>query len=113
MSDTPDTQISERLTDLADGLAAGDGLGDLPLGWSGTLAMLRDAADEIDRLTAALADRDATIAELREALDWHIDESPCRFDHNGHCQEHYDFAMRPGDICGMERSRRLLAEETP
>ena len=72
------------------------------------------ALAEIDRLTAALADRDATIAELKGLLREHTDNEKCSFDHHGYCQTHSDFSIEPGDICYMERSRRAVGEsETP
>lgn len=59
---------------------------------------------------AALANRDATIVELKGLLREHTDNEKCSFDHHGYCQTHSDFGIEPGDICYMERSRRAVGE---
>ncbi len=50
----------------------------------------------------------AEVERLRELLEWHTDDDPCRFDHNGHCQAHCDFSIEPGQLCHVEQSRRAL-----
>lgn len=44
--------------------------------------------------------------ELRDALASLIDSEPCRFDHNGACQEHLYFA-EPGE-CHVVAAKKLL-----
>jgi hypothetical protein len=48
------------------------------------------------------------IAKLKEALSWHIDDTPCRFDHNACCQEHGCFEV--DGQCYMHDSKELLKE---
>ena len=58
-----------------------------------------DSADFIEQ-------QQARIDELKEALEWHIDEEPCRFDHNDNCQEHFCFEGKR--TCYMQESKELL-----
>lgn len=55
MTTTPrrPADIASGLTDLADALAEGATLGDLPAGWNGTLALLHDAANALSRWPTA------------------------------------------------------------
>jgi len=57
MSDNEqDEQASQpnQLRSMADGLAEGCGLGDLELGWTDTISLLRGSADEIETLNALI-----------------------------------------------------------
>jgi len=57
MSDNEqDEQASQpnQLRSMADGLAEGCGLGDLELGWTDTISLLRGSADEIETLRALI-----------------------------------------------------------
>lgn len=39
--------------------------------------------------------------------------APCRFDHNGDCQEHGFFGIEPGDLCPIEKAKRVVAQYRP
>lgn len=96
MSDTPVTPISERIRQALEGMqqfvADSTATAALP-GWDPISAAIRDetiemarrmctllaeALAEIDRQAQVIAERDATIAELRALLDWrrHLLASP-------------------------------------
>jgi len=58
-------------------------------------------------ITAAMAEKDAEIARLREALEGLIDDDPCWYDHHGYCQAHY--VTSP---CEMAIARQALKPES-
>ena len=45
--------------------------------------------------------------EYRRILPLLIDPGPCRFDHDGNCQEH-GFTLDPGEICPNAQAIRLI-----
>jgi hypothetical protein len=55
--------------------------------------------EEAGRVYAALAQARALLTEL-------YDDSPCRFDHHGHCQEHNSMT----DVCIMRRIAAALSD---
>lgn len=49
------------------------------------------------------------VAELRDALAWHLDDDACSFDHHGGCQTH---DPNEGETeCHVRQHRRLLGWE--
>lgn len=63
----------------------------------------RAACDEIHRLRA---ERD----QLRRLLADILDDSDCRFDHHGGCQEHGFLWLDRGEVCPNHEARELLRE---
>lgn len=62
--------------------------------------MWRDSSGDFD-------DLHHEVNELREALAWHLDDDPCRYDHHGGCQTH-----DPNEgtrECMVRQHRRMLA----
>ena len=45
----------------------------------------------------------------RQLLADLVDDSPCRFDHDGNCQEHGFFWLAVGEVCPQERLKAVLA----
>lgn len=60
--------IAADLEALAEALAEGAGLGDLPAGWNGTLALLSDAAAVLDRWPTA--DEIADLRAIAKRVEW-------------------------------------------
>lgn len=47
--------------------------------------------------------------ELLQAL---VDDSECRFDHHGGCQEHGYLDLEPGEVCPQHELKALIADAT-
>ena len=73
--------------------------------------MVSEMADmaEVAVLVCGLYDRaelaEAALAQARALLTELYDDSPCRFDHHGHCQEHNSMT----DVCIMRRIAAALS----
>lgn len=59
-----------------------------------------------------MATDEPTITVRRAFLEAFLDDSPCWFDHHGHCQGH-GFTLDPGERCPQAELAAVLAEEAP
>ena len=48
------------------------------------------------------------VEELVSVLGDIVDETPCRFDHHGGCQEHGYLSLENGEECPQGRAQRLI-----
>lgn len=62
---------------------------------------LTEKADKYDALLSLAR-------EMRSALANNLDSSDCRFDHNGNCQEHYNFGHDAG--CDVADAKLVMAK---
>lgn len=61
--------------------------------------------EHVARLFAA---DEATVTIRRRLLDALIDDSECRFDHHGDCQEH-GYSLEPGEVCPQHEAKQVIA----
>jgi len=49
------------------------------------------------------------VLHLRRLLDAIVEDSDCRFDHHGGCQEHGFLWLEQGEVCPNHEARELLS----
>jgi hypothetical protein len=65
--------------------------------------------ETVRAIASELRSARTALTEAAELIGISVSDELCSFDHNGSCQMHNFYDIKPGELCPNERAKRWLA----